>query len=59
MDKSTTHIESIILFFLPIYCCTSLERVAFSWIMEIAITRTQNRTAFACPSPFHWAPALA
>ena len=42
MDKSTTHIESIILFFLPIYCCTSLERVAFSWIMEIAMTRTKS-----------------
>ena len=38
------------------YCCTSLLRVARSWISEIATTTRQNITALAWPMPFHCGP---
>ena len=31
------------------YCCTSLERVAFSWTRPMTTTRMQKRTALAWP----------
>ena len=33
------------------YCCTSLERVIFSWMRPRATTRTKNTTALAWPTP--------
>ena len=41
------------------HCCTSLERVNFSCRLEMAMTRMQNSTAFACPIPFHMGPERA
>ena len=38
------------------YCCTSLERVKWSWIMEMTTTMRKKITAFAWPMPFHCAP---
>ena len=41
------------------YCCTSRERVALSWSMEMATTKIQKSTALAWPRPFHWGPERA
>ena len=42
--------------FLFHYCCTSLLRVARSWIRAMATTITQKITALAWPMPRHWGP---
>ena len=41
------------------YCCTSLERVKWSWIREKTTTKRKKTTALAWPMPFHWGPERA